>query len=300
MTTRIDLSALSRPTIPGLILTLEEVHAEMIAWLLAEYQWELSEDASEPAWRVSRLLAGREAIMRQSVGDAMAAVSLPYATGEILDHVGNTYWGLRRLADEGDDAYRVRIANAPERFAVGLSGPWYESIARGVEGVADARVTTPAAGDVDIYILANETLLDAMDVPLYANGIPTATLLAAVTPAVTAKDTRQQADTVVVRACVRQLYDVLVSLTLRAEPDSERVLADARAGLADLAARTDLLGGSLTKDLIAGASVNVAAVSAAVVTLEAIDAAGVATVVDSIASMDSVAPKHRNLVVALA
>ena len=300
MTTRIDLSALSRPTIPGLILTLEEVHTAMIAWLLAEYQWELTEDASEPAWRVSRLLAGREAILRQSVGDAMAAVSLPYATGEILDHIGNTYWGLRRLENEGDDAYRARIADAPERFAVGLSGPWYESVARGVEGVADARVTTPAAGDVDIYILANETLLDDMGAALYADGIPTATLLAAVTAAVTADDARQQADTVVVRTCTRQLYDVSVSLTLRAEPDSERVLADARAGLADLAARADLLGGSLTKDLIAGASVNVAAVSAAVVTLQTVDGAGTVTAVDSIASVDSVAPKHRNLAVALA
>ena len=106
---------------------------------------------------------------------------------------------------------------------------------------------------------------------LYADGIPDVALLAAVTAAVTADDARQQTDTVEALACTRQLYDVTVTLTLFAEPDSATVLAEARAGLAELARRADRLGGRIDDQLIAGAAINTAAVSAAAVALQSID-----------------------------
>ena len=272
MTTPIDLSRLSRPAVPGLILSVDEAHEEILDWLAMQYDWVVTRSASDPAYRLTRLLAARDALQRQAVADALAQGSLAYATGQGLDHIGVTYYSLARLAGEDDDRYRERLAGAFERYAVGLSGPWYESLARGVAGVADARVTSPAAGEVQIYVLADAALLDA-GVARYPNGIPNQALLDAVTAVVTADENRQQTDTVTVSACARLLYDVTVTLALLAEPDSATVIAAAESGLRDLALRADRLAGQITTELIAGATVNAAAVSAASVTLERILAA---------------------------
>ena len=300
MTARIDLSRFSRPLIAGVIRTVDEVHAEIIAWLASTYGWALTEDGSDPAWRLSRLLAARETLLRRASADNIAEVSLAYASGDMLDHIGATYYGLLRLAVEGDDAYRQRLADAPERYAVGLSGPWYEGVARGVTGVFDARFTSPSAGNGTIYIQANQALVDAMGDALYPNGIPNTALLAAVTSAVTADETRQQTDTIMVSACTRQLYDITVTLTLLAEPDSALALADARTNLARLAVTTDRLGGALANPLVAGAAVNIDAALSAEVQITTIDGLGVGVDVDMIVGMDSVAPQARNLVVGLA
>ena len=276
MTTPIDLSRLSRPEVPGLVLSVDEVHAELLDWLAMQHDWVITRDAADPAWRLTRLWAAREALLRQSVADTLAQGSLAYASGQNLDHIGVTYYSLPRLDGEDDARYRERLSGAFERYAVGLSGPWYESIARGVAGVADARVTTPAAGTVRIFVLADGALVDAMGDALYPDGIPDADLLAAVVGVVTADENRQQTDTVEVMACTRQLYDVTVMLTLFAEPDSAAVLAAARAGLAELARRAGRLAGQVTAELIAAATVNIAAVAAASVVLEEVRAASLA------------------------
>ena len=300
MTSRIDLSRLSRPVIAGVVRTVDEIHAEMLAWLKSEFGWEVPNDASDPRWRQSRLLAGREALLRAQSADSIAQVSLPYARGDLLDHIGITYYRLVRLPSEEDADYRQRLADAMELYAVGLSGPWYESKARGVAGVFDARFTSPSAGNGTIYIQANEVLVDAMGDALYPNGIPSAALLAAVRAVVTAKEARQQTDIITVSACTRQLYDVTVTLTLRAEPDSALVLAEAKKALERLAATVDRLGGALNNALVAGAAVNADAVSSAVVQIATIAGDETSTDVDAIAGMDSVAPKARHLSVAFA
>lgn len=296
MTTGIDLSRLARPDIPGLALSLDEAHAAILRYLADTHGWTVGDDASDPAWRLTRAVAGREVLMRQAVADAVAETSLAYATGDRLDHIGVTYYLLGRLAGEEDAAYRERLAGAPERYAVGLSGPWYESVARGVAGVRDARVTSPTPGIVRIFVLADEGLLEPDGVtPTYPDGIPSAGLLTAVTAAVTAPETRQQTDTVEVRACTRQRYDVAVTLTLYAEPDSGAALAAARAALRALAARSARLGASLTSEIVAGACVNAVTARAADITISTVDSSDVATEVSEIAGVDSVAPASRIL-----
>lgn len=299
MTQRIDLSRLARPSVPGLELTLDEAHAAALGWLAAEYGWTPREDASDPAWRLTRLIAAREVLVRQAVADAMAQTTLAYATGAHLDHIGITYYALPRLADETDDRYRYRLAAAFELYAVGLSGPWYESVARSVAGVSDARFVTPAPGDVTLYILADATLRNDAGQALYADGIPTRTLLDAVLSRVTADDTRQQTDRVTVSACTRAPYDVRVALTLYADPDTETVLALARSALAALAARTDRLGGSLHRDLVAGACIEPAAVRSADITILRLHG-GSAVEAAAIMAVDSVAPQARTLTVVAA
>ena len=273
MTTAIDLSRLARPELPGLRLTLDAAHAEILRWLETTQGWTVTASAADPAYRLTRLLAGREVLLRQAVSDAMAQTSLAYADGGNLDQIGATYYALERLKGEGDDAYRQRLAGAFERYAVGLSGPWYESLARGVPGVTDARVVSPTPGAVTISVLADETLRDEAGAARYPNGSPDPALLDAVAAVVIAEDARQQTDRVTVRPATRTRYDAVVTLTLFAEPDSALVQAAATARLAALAARTARLGGQISTALIAGATVDPAAVETAAVTLHRVDPA---------------------------
>ena len=277
MTTAIDLSRLQRPALPGLRLTLDAAHAEILQWLKTVHGWTVTERAADPAYRLTRLLAGREVLLRQAVSDAMAQTSLAYADGDNLDGIGATYYTLGRLPGETDDAYRQRLAGAFERYAVGLSGPWYESVARGVPGVTDARVTSPTPGAVTISVLADETLTTDTGEARYPNGIPDPALLDAVTAVVTAPETRQQTDRVTVRAATRTPYDVAVTLTLFAEPDSALVHEAATARLVALAGRAARLGGTISTALISGATVDPAAVRSAAVTLTRVEAVRAAT-----------------------
>ena len=300
-TPAIDLSRLQPPDVPGLRLSVAEVRAAILAQLAADEDWVVTPSASDPAWRMVQVWAAREALLRQTVADAMAQTSLAYAEKANLDSIGATYYALTRLAGETDERYRARLASAVERYAVGLSGPWYESVARAVPGVADARVTTPVAGTVRIYVLADGALKDASDAVVYPHGIPDATLLAAVTAAVTADDVRQQTDTVDVVTCTRQLWDCTVTLTPLIGPDSAVTRATAKKRLDALAARAARLHGEVSKFLIAGAVLDSASVSAAAIALSSIDAiTDVATAVDAIAPQDAVAPEARNLSVVLA
>ena len=273
MTTAIDLSRLQRPEVPGLRLTLDAAHAEILQWLETVHGWTVTESAADPAYRLTRLVAGREVLLRQAVSDAMAQTSLAYADGDNLDGIGATYYTLARLEGETDDAYRQRLAGAFERYAVGLSGPWYESVARGVPGVTDARVTSPTPGAVTISVLADETLTTDTGEARYPNGIPDPALLDGVTAVVTAPETRQQTDRVTVSAATRVPYDVTVTLTLFAEPDSALVHEAATARLVALAGRAARLGGAISTVLISGATVDPAAVETAAVTLHRVDPA---------------------------
>lgn len=191
MTTGIDLSRLTRPKVEGLQLSVDTVHEEILDWLAAQYDWTLTVDGSDPAWRLSRLFAAREAMIRQVIADSLAQASLAYADGK----------------------------------------------------------------------------------------------------------NRQQSDVVTVAACTRLAYTVTVTLSARTEPDSATVLAAARAGLADLARTVDVLGGTLTKELIAGAAVDPVQVLGATI---AIEAGNPLADVDSIDGMDSVAPKAGTLTVTTA
>ncbi len=296
----IDLSQLSPPAVPGLVLSIDEVHRGSLDWLRQTYDWAVTDSPSDPAWRLTRLWALRETLVRQAIADAMAQTSLAYAAGSSLDHIGLTYAGLARLDGEGDKAYRERLAAAPERYAVGLSGAWYESVARGVEGVDDAYVASPAPGKVTIWVLADELAKTDGNQRRWPDGIPDADLLAGVRGRVTADEARQQTDQVTVQAAARQRYDVTVALTTLGGPDAAAVRQAALEWLRLLAARARRIGQGLTKALVAGAAVDIAAVKAAAITLQTVAADGTATAADAIAGADGVSLQARNLTVTAA
>ena len=270
----LDLPPLRTPVIADLVPSLDDEHAAVLAWLRTEHGWDVTPDASDPAWRLTRLLAYRTVLLRQVVADSVSQVSLDYAAGALLDHLGATYYQLSRNTGESDTAYRARIAAAPGLFAVGLTAAWYESQALAVDGVSAAFVvgaarpdeaagTTPGA--VTLALRADGMEGDFMD------GVPTAALLDAVEARVTAPDVRQQTDRVSVVPAYRVPYDVTVTLTLQRNVDASAVRADAEAGLSAVCRTTDRIGGQTSVALIAGAVVNPAAVREAVVLLQEVE-----------------------------
>lgn len=271
MTGGVDISLLRRPEVDGLLLTPDEVRDRLVADVKAETGWDISETPGDPAWRMATAIAGELSRLRSSVDDACAQNSLAYASGRNLDGLGATYYRTARKQGEADADYRQRLARSPERAAVGLSGPWYEETALGVEGVRDAEFESPAPSRVTLHVLADERLLDGDGDPIYPNGIPNAALLAAVRAAVTAVDARQQADVVTVSACTRQAWKASVTLSLPSGPDAALVVATASAALTALGERTARLGALISKELIAGAVVDPRVASGAAIALKRVD-----------------------------
>ncbi len=305
-----DLSLLPVPTVEGLDLTLDEEHAIELDWLRNEFGWRVANSPADPAWRATRMFAARLTEHRGAVRDAMKRLTLAYADGPYLDHVGVTYFrGAVRHAGESDDDFRDRLAHSNGLVAVGLTGAWYEGIARRVAGVADARAVSRGAdhvppepeGTVRIYVLADETLV-ADGATLYPRGIPDATLVTAVRDAATARDAAQQLDTVIVEAAARQRWDATVTLTVAPGAASAAVLQAARVRLAAYGARAANLGMPVSKTLIAAAAASGEGVSEGVVVLSTVseDQVPVVAAVEGIAAADGVAPEPRNLVVAAA
>ena len=279
----LDLPPLRTPVIADLVPSLDDEHADVLAWLWTEFSWDLRNgDASDPAWRLSRLLAYRTVLVRQAIADSVSQVSLEYASGAMLDHLGVTYYQLSRNAGELDDAYRDRIAAAPSLFAVGLTGPWYEGQARAVDGVSSAFVVGAARPDE-----AAGTTPGAVTVAIRATGmeedfidaVPGAALLAAVSTKLTALDTRQQTDLVYVVPAFRVPYDVTVTLQLRANVDAAEARSAAEEGLRGVCRTTDEIGGQTSAALISGAVVNPAVVLSAAVSLQEVEHARAEVVV---------------------
>ena len=270
----LDLPPLRTPVIADLVPSLEDEHEAVLAWLWTEYAWRVKRDASDPSWRLTRLLAYRTVLVRQAIADSVSQVSLEHAGGAMLDHLGVTYYQLPRNAGESDDAYRDRIAAAPSLAAVGLTGPWYESQARAVDGVSSALVvgaarpdeaagTTP--GSVAVAIRATGMEEDFID------AVPGAALLEAVATKLTALDVRQQTDQVHVVPAFRVPYDVTVTLQLRANVDAAEARSAAEEGLRGVCRTTDEIGGQTSAALIAGGVISPAVALSASVSLQEVE-----------------------------
>ena len=212
----LDLPPLRTPVIADLVPSLDEEHAEVLAWLLTEYGWAITADASDPAWRLTRVLSYRTVLNRQAVADSVSQVSLEYAVGPMLDHIGVTYYQLPRNPGELDDTYRARIVAAPSLFAVDLTALWYESQALAIAGVSSAFVVGAAQPDEAAGTTPGAVTLalrsDGMEGD-FPDGLPTAALLDTVVARITAADIRQQTDRVHVVTAYRVPYDVTVSLS---------------------------------------------------------------------------------------
>lgn len=111
---------------------------------------------SDPAIKLLEVAAQREVILRQRVNDAFKATLLAFAAGADLDQLA-AFYGLTRLTDELDADLRERTINRIQGSSTAGGAAWYRYQALTANtGVRDARVTSPAAGEVQVALLSKE------------------------------------------------------------------------------------------------------------------------------------------------
>ncbi|RAN42350.1 baseplate assembly protein [Herbaspirillum rubrisubalbicans] len=258
MSSPIDLSLLPAPQVLE-TLDFETILASRKAAVLALLPEDEREAAanvlsleSEPATKLLQENAYQELLLRNRVNDAAMSVMLPFAIGADLDQIGaNT--NVKRLvlveADpdasppvaevlEGDDAYRLRIQEAPD--ALSTAGPRnaYEFHARSADGrVLDARAISPAPCEVVVAVLANS---DNWQAP--------ADLLQAVDAALSAEDVRPLGDLVsVVQGQVTD-YELEAVVYVEKGPEAPIALNAARANAAAMSKPLRPLGFSVYRN----------------------------------------------------
>ncbi|PMN73154.1 baseplate assembly protein [Enterovibrio norvegicus] len=222
--------------LPPLDVVKQVDHEAIIADVVARAGLE-NASPSDPAFRVTLANTYREVLLRQDANEQALGLTLAYATGPELDHIGATYYQhpdgapVLRLPGEENDAYRTRLQKSPEGLSVAGPDGAYEYHARSahpdVKGVA---VDSPAPVEVVLSILSHS-----------GTGEPPQSVLDAVTAYI--KPFRPMTDQVSVVGATVLPYRVTAAIYLKAGPDPELVRQAAEARLlAYLVAQHKLAG----------------------------------------------------------
>lgn len=248
----IDLSQLPAPEIVD-IPDFESLLAERMAAFVALYPAEERQAVrrtlaleSEPVTKLLQESTYRELLLRQRINEAAQAVMVAYALGSDLDQLAANY-NVTRLkvtpADsdavppvaavmESDEALRLRVPSAFEGLSVAGPTAAYEFHARSADGrVADASAISPAPAEVVLTVLSRE-----------GDGTAEDDLLAVVEQALNSETVRPVADRLTVRSAEIIPYSVDATLFLYPGPESEPVMAAAKASLQKYIARQMRLG----------------------------------------------------------
>jgi len=231
-----DLTSLPAPQILDSI-TLKDLRDRILTnFIEAEPEYE-SLLASDPAVTVLDTYVFREFIVRLRINSAIKGMLLAYATGDNLDNIAANFL-IERLSGETDEAFRTRIQ---ERglipSAAGPTNLYKFHALSSSSDVVDARVYSPAPGEVEIAILGPSSVND---------GVPSEELLDTVYTYVNSDSIRVLTDllTVVPATKITQAVTATVSLL----PDTpQSVFTTLQANLAAAHLEYRGLGKDLTK-----------------------------------------------------
>ena len=280
MSTPIDLTQLPAPSVVEAldfeaILATRKAH---LVSLLPEAERAAGtarrELESEPATKLLEENAYQETILRNRVNDAGKAVMLAFALDGDLDQLGANV-NVARLTItpanpnalppvaavmEDNDAYRLRIQEAPAGLSVAGPKASYEFHARSSDGrVKDASATSPAPASVTVTVLSND-----------ASGIASAELLAAVARALNAEEVRPLGDRLTVQAAKVIDYQIEATLYIGVGPEVPILLAAARANAVRVSQPRRPLGRSIYRSACS-AAVHVEGVRKVVLASPAVD-----------------------------
>lgn len=193
--------------------------------------------ASDPAVTVLDTYVFREFVLRLRINSAIKGMLLAYATGDNLDNIAANFL-IERLTDETDEDFRARIQ---ERGLIpSAAGPAniykYHALSSSTD-VVDARVYSPAPGEVEIAILGPADVDD---------GVPSEDLLETVYNYVNSDSIRVLTDLLTVVPAVRIVQNVVATVSLL--PDTPQSVFDNLEGDLETAHAAYLgLGKDLTK-----------------------------------------------------
>lgn len=280
MSTPIDLTQLPAPSVVE-VLDFEAILATRKAHLvslLPEAEraavTALLELESEPATKLLEENAYQETILRNRVNEAGKAVMLAFALDGDLDQLGANVNVARLVITpanpnalppvaavmEDNDAYRLRIQEAPDGLSVAGPKASYEFHARSSDGrVKDASATSPAPAHVTVTVLANND-----------TGIADAALLATVARALNAEEVRPLGDRLTVQAAQVIDYQIEATLFIGVGPEVPILLDAARANAVRVSQPRRPLGHSIYRSACS-AAVHVEGVRKVVLTSPAAD-----------------------------
>lgn len=204
---------------------------------------------SDPAFKILEVCTYLRLLDRQRVNDAARGVMLAYAVGSDLDQLAAIFGVARQVLDAGkpqegiaptyesDEDFRRRIQLGPEGFSVaGPEGAYVFHALSADPRVLDASATSATPGEVVVSVLSRE-----------ADGAASQALLDIVEAKLSADDVRPLTDHVLVRSATIVDYRVEATLHTFAGPDSQVVLAEARARLDRYIAESHRLGRDVTR-----------------------------------------------------
>ncbi|MGX9776744.1 baseplate assembly protein [Janthinobacterium aestuarii] len=263
MSTPIDLTQLPAPSVVEMldfeaILATRKAH---LVSLLPETEraavTALLALESEPATKLLEENAYQETILRNRVNEAGKAVMLAFALDGDLDQLGANV-NVERLTItpanpnalppvpavmEDNDAYRLRIQEAPDGLSVAGPKASYEFHARSSDGrVKDASATSPAPAHVTVTVLANN-----------ATGIADAALLGTVARALNAEEVRPLGDRLSVQAAQVIDYQIEATLFIGIGPEVPILLDAARANAVRVSQPRRPLGHSIYRSACSAA-----------------------------------------------
>lgn len=239
MTTPIDLGGLPAPNVlealdyETILAAYKALARQRLATVLPEWN---PDRESDPIVMVLEACAYRELVTRARVNDAARSNLLAFAAGGDLDHLV-AFYGVERLADETDQALRIRTQARIIGWANAGGAAHYRYWSMTASPmVRDATVSSPQPGHVQIAIWARDD---------------EAATLEAVRDQTDRDDIRVLTDTVSVTAATPVAVPIVAEVWLY--PETPQEVVDRMPG--DISAAIDGargLGWSLTRSWIIG------------------------------------------------
>jgi phage-related baseplate assembly protein len=153
----------------------------------------------------------------------------------LIQAVTNTTVSGDGASPETDEHLRARIQAAPNQFSVAGPEGSYRYFTLSVDpSVADAQITSPAPGQVSVYVLTGPITVQPGPAPNPV-GIASAALLAKVTAALSADNVRPLTDTVNALAVAEVDYQIAGTITLYADADPASTMAAANTAAQEYA-----------------------------------------------------------------
>ena len=164
-------------------------------------------------------------------GYLVGQINVLLSPSVLIASATNTSVSTGGSAPETDDHLRTRIQAAPNQFSVaGPTGAYRYYALSADPSIIDTQVTSPAPGEVSVYVLTGPITQQPASSPNNA-GIAGSTLLAEVENVLSADDVRPLTDTVNALAVTEVDYQItgIVTLYTDAEPVSTMESANAAA-----------------------------------------------------------------------
>lgn len=234
----IDLGGLPAPNViealdyEAILADYKTLARERLATVLPDWN---PDRESDPIVMVLESCAYRELVTRARVNDAARSGLLAFAAGGDLDHLA-AFYGVARLANETDAAFRLRVQQHIIGWANAGGAAHYRYWALSADaGVADAAVDSPAPGLVRVAVLAGTV-----------DGTPSPATLEAVRAILARDDVRVLTDTVEVVPAT--IIPVAITAQVWLYPETPTAVFDQlAAGLTEALGRERGLGWDLTR-----------------------------------------------------